>query len=247
MTEPGLWQVKDFLDQHAAAVLLGSIACWFLLFGLLERAVRAVTASSGLVLEATPTTPPQEKPTTVQGFAFLALSTLHSSTVAVLSLSTLPGILLGGGEPGTGAGDDLKFNAVAGDAVPVLFIAGYVYTSWALFEVLFFTLHWRLFGKVADMFHHVLFAATGLFFMSHPGECAYYAAVLMAMETSTPWLNLHLAFRASRGAYRQLLGTVRSLGVCAGNPPSMRCSWMRSCMHAFCVRARACVPACVRA
>ena len=223
-----LHPLAEYLVGNAAPILLAGISAWFVLFALFEKLVRVLTAKSGLVREATPTTPPGEKPTTVQGFAFLALSTLHSTTVATLVLSTFPALVFPGPvETGTGgsigtAGSEselasdspglysnLKFGVVDGELQAVAFTAGFVYTSWALFEVLFFTLHWRVFGKFSDMFHHVLFSAAGLFFMSNQYTCGFYAVVLMGMETSTPWLNLHLAFRGSSGATRRVLGKVR--------------------------------------
>ena len=206
-------ELSVWLQAYTAPVLLGGAIAWFVLFSIAEFVVRATTARSRLVREAAPTTPEGEKPTTVQGFAFLAISTLHSATVACLMIYCLPSVLLA--DPPSGSEIDAQlrfgfFQSVGLQRIETLvYIAGYTYTSWALFEVLFFTLHWRTFGKVADMFHHVLFSVTGVYFMSEADACGFYAVVLMAMETSTPWLNIHLAFRGSGGEYRRMLGKVR--------------------------------------
>eukprot|EP00750_Incisomonas_marina_P032136 INCI8903.1.p1 GENE.INCI8903.1~~INCI8903.1.p1 ORF type:complete len:360 (-),score=45.68 INCI8903.1:174-1115(-) len=203
-------ELSVWLQAYTAPVLLGGAIAWFVLFSIAEFVVRATTARSRLVREAAPTTPEGEKPTTVQGFAFLAISTLHSATVACLMIYCLPSVLLA--DPPSGSEIDAQlrfgfFQSVGLQRIETLvYIAGYTYTSWALFEVLFFTLHWRTFGKVADMFHHVLFSVTGVYFMSEADACGFYAVVLMAMETSTPWLNIHLAFRGSGGEYRRMLG-----------------------------------------
>merc|ERR1711937_959101 len=88
----------------------------------------------------------------------------------------------------------------------LLFVCGYLYVSWVLFEILFFSWYWRTFGKAIDMIHHLLFAATGLYFMTQPDVTAFYAGALMTMEASTPWLNLYLAFRHSTKGFLATLG-----------------------------------------
>lgn len=219
-------ELSAWLEAYTAPVLFGGAISWFVLFSIAEFVVRGATARSGLVREASPTTPAGEKPTTVQGFAFLAISTLHSATVACLMIYCLPTVLFAGPPSGSGLAAQLRFGFFRASESELqqmetlVYIAGYTYTSWALFEVLFFTLHWRTFGKVADMLHHVLFTVTGVYFMSEAETCGFYAVVLMAMETSTPWLNIHLAFRGSGGDYRRMLGKV---SVCSPQHPPTWC------------------------
>jgi len=196
----------DWIRQHRLHIVAAGCVAWYILFAIMERFVRAVT--DGSVKDAKPSTPGGEKPTTVQGFAFLIISTIHSGTVAFLVLLCVPQVLFAD-RPGDTINDQLRVDAVGGQELNLMFVAGHLYLAWVVFEVIFFTVWWRTFGKVSDMFHHVLFSVTGLYFVMNERPCGYYALVLMSMEASTPWLNLHLAFRGSDGSYRRLLGKVR--------------------------------------
>jgi hypothetical protein len=222
----------QWLLDHAPLLLGAGVVTWCGLYVCMLAIVRALVPSAP---EAFPYTPASKKPNTAQGFAFLTISTLHCTLVAVLSWIVLSDqlfldVVVGGGDA---AGEEevissasastpsfdggwalqaaqLRIGAIGrrSTAGNLLACAGGVYLSWVLFEVVFFSWHWKTFGKVLDMLHHVLFAVTGLFCMQQFVICGYYAAVLMGMEASTPWLNVHLAFRASPSSHLRFIGQV---------------------------------------
>jgi hypothetical protein len=169
--------------------------------------------------EATPSTPQHKKPQTVEGYAFLVASTLHSSIVGVLSVRKLVayyfepsdvvrlGLLFDPEYPTKGSGGAEIFEHHQHNSAFV----GEFYISWVLFEIIFIGHRWKKFGKLDDMLHHLLFFAVGVLirFRFHVGGrqlIPFYANALMAMEISTPFLNLHLG---CRGTWADTFGKVR--------------------------------------
>lgn len=199
--------------QELVPVLGTGVVTWWVLFRLAQCAVRRIVTNAP---EATPQTRNSMKPNTIQGFAFLFISTIHSTLVTVLSWSVVLAVVSIGSteaEVDKPLLDQLRVGTVKGSALIRGSTSGAIYLSWVLFEVIFFSYYWRTFGKVVDMIHHILFLFTGLFCWASADFCAYYGAVLMSMETSTPFLNLYLAFRNSERAHWRKFGQVKKYSM----------------------------------
>ena len=202
------------LIDHTGQIVVAAIVTWFVLFHACVALIRGFRGCADVAIpEATEGIPHARRPNTVQGYAFLVISTLHSVTVAVLSLNAIVAALsLPSGQT---ADDDrslsqlLQIDVVSGYPKDITYVCGYLYMSWVLFEIVFFSWYWRIFGTYLDMLHHVLFAVTGAYFMSAPNVTAFYAGILMMMECSTPWLNLFLAFRHHKSVCWATLGKVK--------------------------------------
>lgn len=204
-TEFFTWTTENILLELIGAFIL----LWLLFFLLASSTIRFTSKSRNLnIKEAKPETPSGDKPNTIQGYAFLFVSTVHSTIVATASITVVSRIF-SSTSLSTNLLDQLRLQeSFSVQDTMLITFAGILYESWVLFEIFFFTYYWKTFGKVEDMVHHILFAITGLFFIGNAEFMGYYAAILMSMEMSTPWLNLHLAFRKSNFHVLNSIGQV---------------------------------------